>query len=600
MLASRSGRDVGSERKHLEGRLTASALGLWVAASLCTAPLAAATFTVNSVGDASDLDAAGTSDGLCDADAGGAVECTLRAAIQEANATAALDTIEFDISGCPGDICVIELVSTNLLPDIVEPVVIDGSTQPGNASVCTLAIHDRPAYRIVLDGDGLDVGPRLELGSDGSTIRGLNVRNFFNALAIIRSHDNIIECNFVGTDETGSAAGPGNFHNAVILGCDSTGNVIGGPDPEDGNLLSANGVDGVQFNGGIPCGGPPFANAVLGNYIGTAKDGTSALGNALSGVSMFDGTGPDDNVIGAMPDGLMPTGNVISANGSSGIFIADAVSGALIVANLIGVDRHGTAPLGNGFDGVSVLNGPTGVQIGGTSVAEANVLSANLAGVFVDNATGVVVEGNRIGTDATGATVIGNAEWGVVVFDGPNNRVGGTAAGAGNTIAGNGFTGVSIDGPTSTGNTVRGNAIFLNEEIAIDLGDDGPTPNDPGDADAGPNSLQNAPAIEGVVFNGPNLEITYSVDSATLPLEIEFFLSDSERDEAAVLLGTDTYSSAGSTTAIVPVGAATPTSILSATATNAGGGTSELGFFGFIFTDGFESGDTSSWTRDVP
>jgi CSLREA domain-containing protein len=60
-------------------------------------PAHAATFTVNSTGDGAD---ANTADNICDSDLGTADEqCTLRAAIQQANATSGADQINFSIPG---------------------------------------------------------------------------------------------------------------------------------------------------------------------------------------------------------------------------------------------------------------------------------------------------------------------------------------------------------------------------------------------------------------------------------------------------------------------------------------------------------------------
>ena len=65
---------------------------------------ASTTFTVNSTGDENDADFPsgtfdGTSDGKCDIDSATGDQCTLRAAIQEANVTAGTDTVEFNIPG---------------------------------------------------------------------------------------------------------------------------------------------------------------------------------------------------------------------------------------------------------------------------------------------------------------------------------------------------------------------------------------------------------------------------------------------------------------------------------------------------------------------
>ena len=60
----------------------------------------AATFTVNSTGNNADAD---VGNGLCATSDG---QCTLRAAIQEANATPVLDTIGFALGGGPQRISV--------------------------------------------------------------------------------------------------------------------------------------------------------------------------------------------------------------------------------------------------------------------------------------------------------------------------------------------------------------------------------------------------------------------------------------------------------------------------------------------------------------
>ena len=82
-------------------RMRASCRSLLVVSSIAligalrAAPAGAATFVVNSTGDTPD---AAPGDGVC-ADASG--DCTLRAAIREANATLIVSTIEFAIGG-PG------------------------------------------------------------------------------------------------------------------------------------------------------------------------------------------------------------------------------------------------------------------------------------------------------------------------------------------------------------------------------------------------------------------------------------------------------------------------------------------------------------------
>jgi len=116
------------------------------------------------------------------------------------------------------------------------------------------------------------------------------------------------------------------------------------------------------------------------------------------------------------------------------------------------------------------------------------------------------VQGNSIGTDKDGLRALANAKVGVRILDGAHgNAIGGTVAGAGNAIAFNGESGVVVGEGTAdlaTGNTVYSNAIFSNRKLGIDLGNNGVTANDRGDADDGPNHLQNYPVL--AAFAGPH------------------------------------------------------------------------------------------------
>ena len=148
----------------------------------------------------------------------------------------------------------------------------------------------------------------------------------------------------------------------------------------------------------------------------------------------------------------------------------------MIRGNLIGLDSTGSIPLGNSNNGVEVDYG-SGTVVGGPKIGDGNVISANQAGVFLQNsALGVAIEGNEIGTDARGFKAVGNNYDGVVL-SGLDNTVGGTAAGDGNLISGNGRDGIS-DGvyASSVGNNlIEGNLIGLDSTgtVAIPNGQDG-------------------------------------------------------------------------------------------------------------------------------
>src|SRR5207237_417225 len=117
--------------------------------------------------------------------------------------------------------------------------------------------------------------------------------------------------------------------------------------------------------------------------------------------------------------------------------------------------------------GIAIINTP-GNTVGGTTALARSLVSGNRGdGVFIwqTGASGNLVEGNFIGTDASGTAPLGNAS-GVNVTDAANNMIGGTALGARNVISANGFggafnpnAGVAIGGSGATGNHVEGNFI---------------------------------------------------------------------------------------------------------------------------------------------
>src|SRR5262249_15380506 len=155
-------------------------------------------------------------------------------------------------------------------------------------------------------------------------------------------------------------------------------------------------------------------------------------------------------------------GNVISGNlNNDGVFLAGA-PGSLVVGNLIGTNFDGTAALGNN-GGIRINS--AGNTIGGTTAAARNDISRNnKLGIALEfgGATGTVIEGNFIGTDASGTGALGNVNQGVIVTAAAaGNTIGGTAAGAGNTIAFNG-KGVVLTATAGTGNAILGNSIFGN------------------------------------------------------------------------------------------------------------------------------------------
>ena len=155
--------------------------------------------------------------------------------------------------------------------------------------------------------------------------------------------------------------------------------------------------------------------------------------------------------------GSLVRGLVINRFGSDGV-VLNASSGTSVVGNFIGTDTNGTLALGNGFIGV-FLNGADNNTIGGVSPAARNIISGNNTfGVDVDFASfGNLLQGNFIGIDATGSRALGNHAAGVRIKDASNGTVGGTTAGAGNFISGNGNAGIFLD--FAGGSLVQGNFV---------------------------------------------------------------------------------------------------------------------------------------------
>ena len=183
------------------------------------------------------------------------------------------------------------------------------------------------------------------------------------------------------------------------------------------------------------------------------------------------------------------------------------------------------------------------------------------------------VAGNLIGTDASGLAAIPNGT-GVVLSNASNNTIGGTTAGAGNTIANNGV-GVSVTN-SGTGNGILGNSIFSNTGLGIDLGSDGVTPNDRGDADTGPNNLQNFPVLTAAAGG-----VTGTLNStANTTFRVELFgntaCDSSGNGEGAAFLGAVSVTTDGSGNGSFPLFSTPGGGFITATATDAGNNTSEF------------------------
>ncbi|MDP1676302.1 MAG: right-handed parallel beta-helix repeat-containing protein [Bacteroidota bacterium] len=326
----------------------------------------------------------------------------------------------------------------------------------------------------------------------------------------------VVKRNYIGVDPTGTLDW-GNSGSGINILCDN--NVIGGPDQNDGNIISGNGNYGIEMFGGFtiffPGGSKPNyvqGNVIENNYIGTNKTGMTRIPNH-SGISMQGnvdsnfvrknllsgnqhygiflqpfGAGPTRNVfsnnfIGTNIFGSQSLSNndrgiyilagsdnifggsafidknLISGNIGQGILISGPSSGNTIKYNLIGTDWTGYYSLPNTTDGVLID------QSASNNVIQRNFISGNgRNGVTVEtnsNLTpnGNVIIANTIGLDITNSLKLPNTDNGVFINNARNTRIGGAGSDSGNIISGNIGNGVYVFGDMSRGNLIRGNTI---------------------------------------------------------------------------------------------------------------------------------------------
>ncbi|MCH7877737.1 MAG: DUF3466 family protein [candidate division Zixibacteria bacterium] len=201
---------------------------------------------VNSTGDAPDVS---PGDGNCNTGGptvAGAPECTMRAAIMEANALAGPDTIKFNIPG----VGIPVIRPRTSLPEITDPVVIDGSTQP---SVNQVEINGSD----VLSGDGLIIS------AGKSVIKYLILNNFpQNGLTLLSGDSNSIENSYFGVGSDGIEAKGNEGHGLLIS--NSSGNKIGDAVLNRKNFIGFNKRAGVFVESGT--GNTIRGNSIYGNF----------------------------------------------------------------------------------------------------------------------------------------------------------------------------------------------------------------------------------------------------------------------------------------------------------------------------------------------
>jgi CSLREA domain-containing protein len=465
-------------------------------------------YTVNSSAD--------TDDGSCAA-VGAGNGCTLREAMNAANVNASKDTILFNI-GSGG----LTITPASSLPGINNPVYIDGTSQPGFAGQPIIEISGASAGTCLY----------IPVNGSGSTIRGLAINRCNGHGISIDGSNNVIQGNYIGTNLAGTASAPVLYSSIFVAG---SNNQIGGTSPSSRNVLSGNGHQGIAMTGsgntiqgnyvgtnasGTAAigGGAIFvfqgaSNNMIGGSAGTSAGGScTGACNLVSGnngtvsINTFSGNGATNNTVQGNFIGLNVSGtatipnsgggvtlsgvsgnhvigNVISGNSGTGLSLYDGGSPTPIGpanndvrGNFIGTNPTGTAAFGNTGSGIDLHGGAHNNTIGGTSLADRNVIAGNAgAGININNFNGAasnnVVYGNYIGTNTAGNARLQNNGDGISIIGVSGNQIGGTVAGQGNLISGNNNRGITLGtgspgggqpGVAADGNFVQGNLIGTN------------------------------------------------------------------------------------------------------------------------------------------
>ncbi len=456
-------------------RTGAAALGSVLLLLLGLMPLAhAATFTVNVDGSASN-DPIATANGDCDIDASNGTpdECTLRAAIQVANANmngaSVIDTINFSIPKVTLDVS---------LDSIAERVVIDGSTQPP---------------RVEIDGDGRSCfqasGNGYPPGGGDVLLPQANNSRFVNLV--------IHNCGGDAIRLSGHGYAVFNSYLGVL---------------PDGVTASPNNGDGISITAGLSDGGfPPLSDLPLPDTFSDLAAAVTFIAAALPGLA---------------PNGIVS--NVISGNNGSGIDIfGEYAAGTIIFDNRVGTDKDALSPVPNGSSnghGVAIRNDAYANIVGIDNTIAGN---NNFGGNGNTNSSGILVNtgdvpfpnfviGNQIGTSVQSGfsnATLGNANAGVeaglvgvwrssngdpvdnplglALVVGPGNVIGfngnrngdivppaipsGAFNGSGSAANSFGRGGVVVVNQNSEGVRIFGNAIGIAEDLAgfLDIGNNG-------------------------------------------------------------------------------------------------------------------------------
>ncbi|MET0645318.1 MAG: tandem-95 repeat protein [Pyrinomonadaceae bacterium] len=324
---------------------------------------AATTFTVNTTGDSADTNLA---DNVCN-DGGG--NCSLRAAIQQANATAGTDTININVNGT--------INLTGVLPDITTNMSISG---PGSG-LLTVRRDTGGNYRIFL------------VNSLGVSISGLTVTNG-------RPPDGAPTTNGNPFGQDGESGG--GIYNAGTLTLSDvvvTGNSTGNGGVNSANFGGWGGYGGGIFNGGVltltnvTVSNNTTGNGATGNFGGTGGPGGGIYSGVGSGALTLTNVSVSNNTTGNGANGVSTGASGGGGGDGGGIFINN---GSLPLTN-VNVSGNATGDAGNGGSGGN-----------GGGIFTNSGVQATLVGVVVSNNSAGDGGGGPAGSGGRGGGIFNN------------------------------------------------------------------------------------------------------------------------------------------------------------------------------------------------
>ncbi len=389
------------------GLIAAALIALVCALAMPTAASASVEFEVNGTADEADLPAGGC------LTLGG--KCTLRAAIEEANASAntagELDRISFDPAVFDGG-ATSTIALTDSLPAITDPVRVNGGE-------CLHGVEEIHGPCVGVNGPGASKPALAIANADGVEVLGLAVTGASIGIDIIESEEVRVNGNWLGVKLDGSS-GPNT--TGIFVDPKSNGDRIGGESPGTGNVFANNSGDGLDILGADE-------TLVLGNYFGVEPDGKTPAANGKDievNSQLAGGFAAERNLIGVRPPFSEPPTpecdigcNVIVGATASGIDLqGDVVQGespaveTQIAGNFIGLAVDGTTVVPNAVGGIG---GAAGVKVGAAAKTiiggsdaggnEANFFAGGSFGIYHENADDLQVLNNEIGFNPNGVPV---------------------------------------------------------------------------------------------------------------------------------------------------------------------------------------------------